>query len=118
MLDKNCFEDMFAHCTGLVSVDPEFLPATTLVPHCYRGMFQDTRFERAPNLPAATLVTECYRYMFNACTQLNYIKCLATTNLGNGFTTNWVSGDTNTSSCTFVRADKATNWPRNAHGTF
>lgn len=120
-LDKNCFEDMFAHCTGLVSVDPEFLPATTLVPHCYRGMFQDTRFERAPNLPATALVTECYRYMFNACTQLNYIKCLATTNLGSGYTTNWVSDDgnkkvPNTSSCTFVRADADTNWPRNAHG--
>ena len=119
-LGPNCYEDMFAHCTGLTSVDPDFLPATTLAPHCYRGMFQDTRFERAPNLPAATLFTECYRYMFNACTQLNYIKCLATTNLGNGFTTNWVSNDgnkkvPNNSDCIFVKADAVT-WPKGASG--
>ena len=120
-LDANCFEDMFAHCTGLTSVNSGFLPATTLAAHCYRGMFQDTRFERAPDLPATKLVTECYRYMFNACTKLKYIKCLATTNLGNGFTTNWVSNDgsktvPNTSDCTFEKAAAATTWPRNAHG--
>lgn len=120
-LDANCFEDMFAHCTGLTSVASGFLPATTLAAHCYRGMFQDTRFERAPVLPATNLVSECYRYMFNACTRLNYIKCLATTHLGNGYTTNWVSDDgnkkvPNTDACTFVRADAATSWPSGTHG--
>lgn len=119
-LAPNCFEDMFAHCTGLTSVSSDFLPATTLATSCYRGMFQDTRFDRAPDLLATTLVSECYRYMFNACTNLMYIKCLATKNLGNGYTSNWVSNDgnkivPNTSSCTFVRAATAT-WPTGVHG--
>lgn len=119
-LARGCFEDMFAHCTSLTSVIPGLLPATVLAADCYRGMFQDTRFERAPDLPVATLVTECYRYMFNACTQLKYIKCLATTHLGNGYTTNWVSDDgnkkvPNTSDCIFERAGE-TSWPSGAHG--
>lgn len=124
-LRKGCFQDMFAHCTGLTSVDRGLLPATNLAQDCYRGMFQDTRFERAPDLLATTLVSECYRYMFNACTNLKYIKCLATTNLGDGYTTNWVSNDgnkkvPNTSDCEFVGADATLlptiSWPRNAHG--
>lgn len=120
-LAANCFEDMFAHCTGLTSVSSGFLPATTLAPSCYRGMFQDTRFSTAPDLLAEELVSECYRYMFNACTNLTNIKCLATTNLGNGYTTNWVSNDgnktvPNNNSCLFERASTKPSWPRNAHG--
>jgi len=119
-LQRGCFEDMFAHCTGLISVIQGLLPATTLAEDCYRGMFQDTRFERAPDLPVAELAPECYRYMFNACTQLKYIKCLATTNIGSGYTTNWVSNDgtkvvPNTSDCIFERAG-TTNWPSGASG--
>lgn len=119
-LQRGCFEDMFAHCTGLTSVAQGLLPATTLAEDCYRGMFQDTRFSRAPDLLATTLVKECYRYMFNACTNLTYIKCLATTNLGTNYTTNWLSDDgnkkvPNTNDCTFERAG-TTNWPSGASG--
>ena len=115
-LQRGCFEDMFAHCTGLVYVDTLLLPATTLAADCYRGMFQDTRFQRAPDLLVGTLVSECYRYMFNECRNLNYIKCLATTNLGNTYTSNWVSGTVpNTSSCKFVKAASA-SWPSGANG--
>ena len=116
-MGKGCFEDMFAHCTGLTSVIPGLLPATTLAENCYRGMFQDTRFGRAPELLAGTLVKECYRYMFNGCTQLTYIKCLATTNIGNGYTTNWVGGSVpNNANCTFIKASTATSWPSGANG--
>ena len=114
-LQANCFEDMFANCTGLTSVDKDFLPATTLAPSCYRGMFQNTRFSTAPDLKAETLVSECYRFMFNGCSSLTNVKCLATSNLGNGYTTNWLGNVPNTSTCTFVRAGTAT-WTRDAHG--
>lgn len=40
------------------------LPATTLAPFCYYGMFQDTTLEVAPVLPATTLTENCYRAMF------------------------------------------------------
>ena len=121
-----CFEDMFAHCTALDSVVVNLLPATTLATNCYRGMFQDTRFKRAPDLLAGTLVSECYRYMFNACSNLKYIKCLATAPInnnkvgGNGYTTNWV-GSVNALG-TFVKDDNTTwsvntSTTSNTHGT-
>lgn len=105
-LAPNCFEDMFANCTNLKSVDENFLPATTLAPSCYRGMFQNTRFERAPKLLATTLVTYCYRYMFYNCSELNYIKCLATNPPLNNdsYTRDWVGGSVpNSNTCTFIR---------------
>lgn len=111
-----CFEDMFSECKNLAYVPEDFLPATTLAESCYRGMFQSTKIPRTPDLLASTLVSECYRYMFNGCSALTYIKCLATTNIGNGYTTNWVGNNTtggnvpNTSSCTFERAG-TTQWP-------
>jgi len=116
-LKANCFEDMFANCTGLTSVSAGFLPSTRLAAHCYRGMFQNTRFPSAPDLLATKLVTECYRYMFNGCTQLTYIKCLATENIGNGYTTNWVGGSVpNNEKCRFVRASSSVSWPQGANG--
>jgi hypothetical protein len=105
-LAPNCFEDMFANCTNLKSVDENFLPATTLAASCYRGMFQNTRFERAPKLLATTLVTYCYRYMFYNCSELNYIKCLATNPPSNNdsYTRDWVGGSVpNSNTCTFIR---------------
>ena len=119
-LARGCFEDMFAHCTKLTSVISGLLPATTLAADCYRGMFQDTRITRAPDLLVGELVSECYRFMFSSCKNLNYIKCLATTKLGDKYTTNWV-GDKgnvnvpNTDVCIFVRAG-TTDWPTGAHG--
>ena len=103
-LQSGCFEDMFANCTGLTEVDKDFLPATTLAAHCYRGMFQNTRFKKAPNLPATTLVTYCYRYMFYNCSNLNYIKCLATNppSKSDSYTRDWVGGSV-PSSGTFIK---------------
>ena len=68
-------------------------------------MFQGcTGLTSAPMLPAATLVSGCYSYMFYGCTNLKYIKCLAT-NLGEQNDKNtyyWVSGVSETG--TFVKA--------------
>jgi hypothetical protein len=116
-----CFEDMFSECRNLDSVPTDFLPATSVAASCYRGMFQSTKITRTPDLPASTLASECYRYMFNGCSQLTYIKCLATTNIGSGYTTNWVGNNgtggnvPNTNSCKFERAGE-TNWPDGVNG--
>ena len=117
-LQLGCFNDMFSTCVNLTTVPSTFLPATTLAPSCYRGMFQQcAKLTRSPDLEADTLASECYRYMFNNCQKLTYIRCLATTNLGNGYTTNWVGNTVpNNNTCTFVKAPTATTWPRNAHG--
>ena len=116
-LARGCFEDMFAHCTGLTSVIQGLLPATTLAEDCYRGMFQDTRFERAPDLLVGTLSwNNCYRWMFNGCTNLKYVKCLATNNSKGTYTNSWMGGGVpNNSSCIFVKASNA-SWPSGESG--
>jgi len=52
--------------------------------------------------------------MFNGCTNLNYIKCLATTGINeNNSTTNWVQNVSSTG--TFVKDTNAT-WPTGNNG--
>ena len=41
-------------------------------------------------LPATTLVTGCYYYMFYGCTNLNYVKCLATSGISANKTYQWL----------------------------
>lgn len=71
------FQYMFAGCTGLTS-------AQNLV------------------LPATSLVVGCYRYMFQYCSNLNYIKCLATDITAQNALNSWVQGVA--ASGTFVKA--------------
>lgn len=118
-LRKGCFQDMFAHCTGLVNIPDNLLPATTLAVNCYRGMFQDTGLTRAPFLLVETLSwNDCYRYMFYGCKSLTYIKCLAT-NPGTTYTTNFTGGNNLPNSGIFVRNDDnkmTSSWPSGANG--
>ena len=53
--------------------DPQrdiLLPATTLAPGCYYGLFAFTGINRAPELPARELALYCYTQMFWACPYL------------------------------------------------
>ena len=60
----------------------------------------------APILPAATLASNCYQRMFDGCTNLNYIKMLAT-NVSAALTLDaWVYGVSPTG--TFVKNSAAT----------
>ena len=110
-LADRCYYGMFHSCTSLTTAPA--LPATTLVNQCYTSMFKDcTSLTTAPELPAATLVNNvCYGGMFNGCTNLNYIKCLAT-NPGS-YTSSWLQGVSPTG--TFVRAEGVL-WPTGDSG--
>lgn len=92
-LAPNCFEDMFANCTNLKSVDENFLPATTLAASCYRGMFQNTAITRAPDLKATVLKDHCYRWMFNGCKKLEEVWCWASPGENDKYTQNWMTGN-------------------------
>ena len=117
-LTSCCYRAMFAHAASLIKA-PE-LPATTLASSGYWYTFQEcVLLEKAPELPAATLVGGCYGGMFYGCTNLNYIKCLATT----GFSAskcleNWVNSVSATG--TFIKdpnTDIASGkWTRGASG--
>ena len=61
-LVPGCYRAMFGGCTNLMTA-PE-LPATNLAEYCYRYMFMSTKITVAPTLPATTLATGCYYQMF------------------------------------------------------
>lgn len=96
-----CYHNMFEGCTSLVvppklpatSLEPPYLPITGFTAsYCYYGMFANcVSLEKAPDLPIESIYNNCYKEMFSGCTNLNYIKCLAT-NMSSACTNNWVSG--------------------------
>lgn len=106
---------MFENCNGIVSVDPTFLPATTLAANCYEAMFRGcTSLTTAPELPATTLANGCYYSMFYGCTKLNYIKMLATDISAPACLGFWVSGVASTG--TFVKNPDMTSLPTGTSG--
>ena len=103
----SCFSYLFSENQGLISVDSDFLPATTLSDSCYDEMFYNcTNLTTAPTLPATTLVPGCYYGMYRQCNSLNYIKALFTTTPGSSYTWLWVSGVSPTG--TFIKNPDAT----------
>ena len=87
-LTADCYRAMFANAASLV-VPPQ-LPATTLAKECYWYMFENCAITEAPVLNASTLMNGCYGGMFTGCTNLSYIKCLATDISASACTTSWV----------------------------
>jgi hypothetical protein len=72
-----------------------------------------TGLTQAPELPATTLVNFCYEGMFNSCSNLNYIKCLATDISADYCTSLWVDGVS--SAGTFVKS-YGVNWTTGSRG--
>ena len=108
-----CYYSMFQNCSALIQT-PE-LPATTLVGSCYQYMFAYcTSLTQSPILPAMTLVGSCYSTMFKGCTKLASIKCLATNISATNSTNSWLNNVA--SSGTFITADNAPAWTRDANG--
>lgn len=79
-LVEHCYEGMFMHCKRL-TIPPE-LPATTLKNSCYYTMFRNcTELVYTPELPAMTLADWCYGFMFHSCTKLTNVRPLPATTL-------------------------------------
>ena len=75
-----CYSGLFFGCTKLTTA-PE-LPATTLEKSCYYNMFGDcTNLSEPPVLPATTLAEKCYERMFQVCSNLSYAPDLPATKL-------------------------------------
>ena len=67
--DRN-FDDLFSHCSTIVSCKDLCLPTYTKR-YCYASMFYGcTSLVNAPELPATDLTVRCYYNMFNGCTSL------------------------------------------------
>jgi hypothetical protein len=107
---------MFLKCTSL-STAPIVLPATTLAGQCYSGMFEGCEhLTTAPELPAERVFNKSYFEMFKECSNLNYIKCLATDINADKCTQDWVNGVSSTG--TFDKHPNMTenDWSRGTSG--
>ena len=111
-------EYMFGNCESLTSAPA--LPTTNITERsCYKNMFDGcTSLTTAPELPAEILTTSAYQMMFQNCTNLNYVKCLATNPSGDGGQvyapcSYWLYGVSPTG--TFVKASGVT-WPTGDSG--
>ena len=114
-LAVSCYREMFSDCER-INAAPE-LPATTLTNACYYGMFKYCyNITTAPELPATNLENQCYYRMFYECHRLNYIKCLATNNIGDWYrgTEDWTYKVASTG--TFIKSASATDWKTGTSG--
>jgi hypothetical protein len=73
-----------------------------------------TSLTTAPELPATTLTNYCYYGMFFNCSNLKYIKMLATNISASNCLNNWVSNVSGTG--TFVKNPAMTSLPSGASG--
>ena len=120
-LANNCYEYMFSGCTSLTTAP--VLPATSTVTGCYTYMFGGcTSLTTVPEISATYIkgrqsnesleVAACCK-TFEGCSNLSYIKCMATT-IGFAGTVSWVKGVA--SSGTFVKNPSMTNWESGDNG--
>ena len=73
------------NASKIISAENLILPATTLSPECYRGMFQGCGLlTKAPKLPATILADNCYSFMFDGCVSLTQAPELPATTLADG----------------------------------
>ena len=79
-LTPHCYEGMFYYC---VAGRPIKLPATNLTEGCYKAMFLGTRLTRPTELPATTLAPFCYEGMFQE-SDLKEVPTLPATELAEG----------------------------------
>ena len=73
-----------------------------------------TSLTTAPELPATTLAENCYSQIFDGCSNLNYIKMLATNISASRCLNYWVDGVA--SSGIFVKKSAMTNLPTGTSG--
>ena len=91
-LTPYCYDGLFADAPNITRA-PE-LPATTLAEWCYSEMFSGTGITTAPALPASTLADACYSDMFMNCTNLTTAPELPATVLAEGCYSSMFAGCT------------------------
>jgi hypothetical protein len=87
-----CYDGLFADAPNITRA-PE-LPATELAEWCYSEMFSGTAITTAPALPATTLAEACYADMFMNCTSMTTAPDLPAAVLLEGCYTDMFAGCT------------------------
>lgn len=113
-LANNIFNSTFSGCSSLITPPP--LHSASLMQNCYNNMFRGAAFNVAPELNADVVPAYGYAYLFISCSNLTYIKCLATDISATSATGYWIYGIPNSASCIFVQHIDATWTKNNANG--
>lgn len=112
----SCFSAMFSG-SKYIEKAPKILPATILHNGCYAWMFHECeKIEIAPILPATDIAPYAYDNMFRQCKNLKYVKAMSITNMGDGYSNNWMSGVTTGVGKVFVKNPNATWNVTGIHG--
>ena len=115
VIPSTCYANMFNKCSNLTDVSEIELSADEIgTEACLQMFYICTKLVQAPVLKIATLSYKCYSQMFNGCSNLNYIKCLATDISATGCTSNWVKGVSATG--TFVKSANTSGWTTGRNG--
>ncbi len=107
------FREMFYGCTSLPTIAS--MVATTFGNTCCQAMYQGCTSLTSVTLPTPTSYsgTGQFKLMFYNCSNLSYVKFLATDISTENCTYNWLYGVS--SNGTFIQAEGVT-WPRGASG--
>ena len=107
------FREMFYGCTSLPTIAS--MVATTFGNTCCQAMYQGCTSLTSVTLPTPTSYsgTGQFQLMFYNCSNLSYVKFLATDISTENCTYNWLNGVSSTG--TFIQAE-GVEWPRGASG--
>ena len=109
VIPSTCYANMFNKCRMLSFVDNIELSADEIGDSaCLQMFYLCPRIGISPVLKIKTLGNNCYKNMFNGCTDLYYIRCLATDISATDCTTDWVNGVSATG--TFVKSANMSGW--------
>lgn len=105
------FAHLFNGCKYMLDAENIKLPATTLMPACYYGLFTGcTSITKAPELPAYTLQTSCYNSMFSNCTSLSTAPVLRSSQMVSNCYQNMFYGCTSLTTAPSLNATYLANY--------
>lgn len=114
-VNRQAFSYLFKDNTGIYDAEHLILPVKQLEYEVYSHMFYYcSNLVKGPAILAETMSVRSCEAMFNNCTNLNYIKCLATNISANNCTLSWVMSVA--SSGTFVKHLAMNDWPTGQNG--
>lgn len=115
VIPSTCYANMFNKCSNLNNVDNIELSADEIgTEACLQMFYYCSKLRQGPVLKIATLNNSCYKNMFKGCSNLNYIKCLATDISATDCTYDWLNGVRNTG--TFVKSANMSGWTTGTSG--
>ena len=118
-MNIKCSGKCYVYGNVMSLLDKDNFATMTILPYdnTFQNLFMNNEYIFHANgkdlvLPATTLEPYCYYQMFSGCTNLNYVKCLATDISAESCTTYWLSGVSEDG--TFVKAEGFDGWTLNS----